>query len=215
MKSDKLDYKKEYKDLYQPGMQPALTEVPPMTFLMADGRGAPGGEAYQAAMQALYSITFTIKMSKMSGNQPAGYFEYVVPPLEGLWWSKDGTLDWAGPKESWYWTSMLRQPEFVTQAVFDWAVTECRRKKPELSVETVRLERFREGLCVQAMHLGPYDQETKTIGKIEAYMEENALENLTGNVYKHHEIYLSDPRRTAAEKLKTVLRLPVAKKEEA
>jgi hypothetical protein len=207
--SDKLDYKKEYPDLYLPKQKPALIKVPAMNFIMVDGKGDPASEPYQSAIQILYSLTFTIKMSKMSGRQPIGYFEYVVPPLEGLWWCEGGKFDWHKPKSEWWWTSMIRQPEFVTQAVFEWAVAESQRKKPEVDVSKARLNSFEEGLCVQMMHIGAYDDEYRSIELIEQYIAENGLTNLTGDIDKHHEIYLSDPRKTAPERLKTVLRFPV------
>lgn len=207
--ADKLDYKKAYKDLYLPGRSPALVDVPEMRFLMADGQGAPGGVQYQAALQALYALTFTIKMSKMSGSQPEGYFEYVVPPLEGLWSIPGGAFDPDAPREDWLWTSMIRQPEFVTEEVFGWAVEECRRKKPEVDVSGVRFETYAEGPCAQLLHIGPYAAEPASISLLHAFLLENGLKQRTDETHRHHEIYLSDPRRTAPERLKTVLRLPV------
>lgn len=207
--SDKFDYKKEYKDLYMPKQKPMLIEVPAMNFMMVDGKGEPAGEQYQAAVQILYALTFTIKMSKMNGQQPNGYFEYVVPPLEGLWWCEGGKLDWKVPKSAWLWTAMIRQPEFVTRDVFAWAVAECQRKKPEIAASKAYFNCFEEGLCVQIMHIGAYDDEHRSIEWVERYISENGLTNLTGDLYKHHEIYLSDPRKTAPEDLKTVLRFPV------
>jgi hypothetical protein len=117
--SDKLDYKKEYKDLYMPKQIPSVIDVPPMNFIMIDGKGDPSNEEYQQAVGALYALTFTIKMSKMSGKQPQGYFEYVVPPLEGLWWISEGAFDF-NQRGNWLWTSMIRQPDFVTPEVFSW-----------------------------------------------------------------------------------------------
>ncbi|WP_066645472.1 GyrI-like domain-containing protein [Christensenella timonensis] len=211
MAQEKLDYKKEYKDLYLPKAKPMLIEVPAMNFIMVDGKGAPEGEEYPQAMQALYSLSFTIKMSKMGGKQPDGYFEYVVPPLEGLWYGDKGSFE-QNDRDAWLWTSMIRQPEFVTQEVFDWAVAQCRAKKPDTDVSKARFETFTEGLCVQMMHIGPYAKEPVTIEAMHRFMDDSGLDNMTGNVRKHHEIYLSDPRRVAPERLKTVLRLPVAKK---
>lgn len=205
--ADKLDYKKEYKDLYMP-KGPMEIDVPAMGFLMVDGKGAPEGEEYTSALQALYALTFTIKMSKMSGAQPEGYFEYVVPPLEGLWYGEKEDFQ-QGRREDWQWISMIRQPEFVTQDVFLWAADECRKKKPDVDIAKARFEVFTEGLCVQTMHRGPYSEEPATIEALHRFMEENGLKNMTGNDRKHHEIYLSDPRKSAPEKMKTVLRLPV------
>ncbi len=206
----KVDYKKDYKDLYLPKTKPMLIDVPPMNFIIIDGAGDPNDTEYQQAVGTLYALTFTIKMSKMSGNQPQGYFEYVVPPLEGLWWISGGAFSF-DKRDNWLWTSMIRQPEFVTPAVFSWALEECRRKKPELDLSKARFETFSEGLCVQIMHIGPYSDEPRSIALLENFIEENDLLNQTGSKRKHHEIYLSDPRKTAPEKLKTVLRLPVAK----
>ncbi len=208
---NKFDYKKEYKDLYIPKRKPTLIDVPTMNFIMIDGQGVPGHKEYQDAMQVLYSLSFTIKMSKMSGQEPDGYFEYVVPPLEGLWWCKGGKLDWNKPKTEWLWTSMIRQPEFVTEEVFEWAVEECKKKKPDIDVSKARFNSFTEGLCVQMMHIGPYDEEYISIELIDKFITENNLINITDDVHKHHEIYLSDPRRTSRERLRTVLRFPVKK----
>lgn len=206
--SKKVDFKKDYKDLYLPKNKPALIDVPPMNFIMFDGAGDPNCEEYQQAVGALYALTYTIKMSKMKGDQPPGYYEYVVPPLEGLWWISGGAFSFI-ERNNWLWTSMIRQPEFVTPAVFAWARKECHRKKPELDLSKARFETFSEGLCVQIMHIGPYSDEPISIELLKAFMEKNGLVDQTGSERKHHEIYLSDPRKTAPEKLKTVLRLPV------
>jgi len=206
----KVDYKKDYKDLYLPKTKPMLIDVPPINFIMIEGAGDPNHTEYQEAVGALYALTFTIKMSKMSGNQPEGYFEYVVPPLEGLWWISGGAFSF-DERDNWFWTSMIRQPEFATPAVFAWAMEECRRKKPELDLNKARFETFSEGLCVQIMHIGPYSDEPRSVAVLEDFIGGNGLVNQTGSERKHHEIYLSDPRKTASEKLKTVLRLPVAK----
>lgn len=209
MSESKFDYKKEYKDLYLPKGKPSVIVVPPMRFIMVNGQGAPSGPAYQQAMETLYALSFTIKMSKLGAKKPQGYFEYVVPPLEGLWWSQGRALDQGEPKENWLWTSMIRQPEFVTDQVFQWALDECRRKKPHVSLEGARLQTLEEGLCVQMMHSGSYDSESDTIQQMLSYIDSQGLRCVVGVERKHHEIYLSDPRRTAPEKLRTVLRLPV------
>lgn len=203
---EKLDFKKEYPDLYLPKAEPMLIDVPEMTFIMVDGKGDPGGAEYIASVQALYALAYTIKMSKMN-TPPQGYVEYVVPPLEGLWWGAHG-FD-IHDRDSWLWTSMIRQPGFVTPEVFNWAVEECRKKKPEVDVSKARLQPFTEGLCVQVMHTGPYSGEPATVEKMKHFMAVHGLKDMVGDVRKHHEIYLSDPRKTAPEKLKTVLRLPV------
>jgi len=212
MTKNALDFKKEYPDLYAPGPDPVLLEPPAMPFIMVDGEGAPEGPAYQQALQMLYALAFTIKMSKMSGQQPQGYFEYVMPPLEGLWWNReDSTFDFALPREQWRWTSMIRQPDFVTPQVFAWALEACHKKKPALDVSRARLEIFAEGLCVQMLHVGAYDQEAVSLRRMLAFMTRNCLTGQTGSSRKHHEIYLSDPRKTAKERLKTILRLPVSR----
>lgn len=209
-KQVKLDYKKEYKDLYMPKNKPTLIKVPAMNFFMIDGKGIPDSDEYHSAMQSLYSFTFTIKMSKMTGNQPPGYFEYVVPPLEGLWSCEDGPFAFE-KKDQWIWTSMIRQPEFVTQEVYLNTRDEIAKKKPEIDITKVRFETLEEGLCVQIMHNGPYNQEQSSIDQILQYIEENNLQVDFESGRRHHEIYLSDPRRCKPENLKTVIRYPVKK----
>jgi hypothetical protein len=209
--SDKLDYKKKYKDLYVPKSKPVKILVPPMKFIMVEGTGDPNEEdgAYTNAVGLLYTLSYTIKMSTMSGSAPEGYFDYVVPPLEGLWWMADGLagVDYSR-KSDFCWVSMIRQPEFVTPEVFAWACAEARRKK-DIDFSPARLETLDEGLCVQCMHIGPYDDEPATVAKMEAFIEANGLINDIGDNRRHHEIYLSDPRRGDPAKLKTVLRVPV------
>lgn len=216
MPENKLDYKKEFKDLYMPKSKPTLIKVPSMNFIMIDGKGNPneiGGE-YQLAVELLYALSFTIKMSKMGDFKPEGYFEYVVPPLEGLWWMNDCKIDLSN-KDKFIWTSMIRQPEFVTDKVFQWACSEVAKKKSHLDISKARLSMYNEGLCVQMMHIGPYDDEPGTIAQIESYIEDNNLKDdissvqPDGTIRRHHEIYISDPRKTKPEKLKTVLRHPV------
>lgn len=200
MAQSKLDYKKAYKELYQPKGVPSLVRVPVLPFFQIDGHGAPESACYQSAMQALYALTFTIKMSKMSGRQPDGYFEYVVPPLEGLW----GNLTC---RDDWRWTSMIRQPEFVTEEVARWAMEECARKKPQVDLTGARFSLWEEGLCVQMLHVGPYSEEQRSFAEMDAFTLENGLRRTQPDT--HHELYLSDPRRTAPERLKTVLRYAV------
>lgn len=215
---EKLDYKKEYKDLYLPKQKPTVVDVPTMTFIMVDGSGNPndqGGE-YQQAVELIYGLSYAIKMSKRNGSEPEGYFDYVVPPLEGLWWLEEDKMDFT-QKDKYCWTSMLRQPEFVTNEVFKWACEELKRKKPQIDTSKASLQTFTEGLCVQSMHIGKYDEEPKTIKQIEIYIKEMGFENAISSAYpdgrirRHHEIYLSDPRKISPEKLKTVLRHPVVK----
>ncbi len=216
---EKLDYKKEYKDIYLPKAKPMLINVPSMKYIMVRGKGNPNSENgnYQEALQLLYGLSFTIKMSKMGENKIDGYFEYVIPPLEGLWWQEDMQgIDYAH-KEKFEWISMIRQPEFVTEEVFKWACQELKKKK-EIDVSKAELKEFKEGLCVQMMHIGSYDNEPKTIEIIEEYIKNQNLTNdigaklPNGIIRRHHEIYLSDPRKTATERLKTVIRIPVVKK---
>lgn len=214
----KLDYKKEFKDLYLPKNKPMLVDVPEMNFIMVDGKGNPndeGGE-YQSAVEILYALSYAIKMSKKGSYYIEGYFEYVVPPLEGLWWVENDDMDFT-KKNKFEWTSMIRQPEFVTKEVFEWACSEVLRKKPNIDVSKARLQSFKEGPCVQIMHIGSYDDEPKTVEKLDKYVEDNNLINAIstineqGIIKRHHEIYLSDPRKTSLDKLKTVIRHPVKK----
>ncbi|MEL7654405.1 MAG: GyrI-like domain-containing protein [Bacillota bacterium] len=215
----KLDYKKEYKDLYLPKAEPAVIEVPAMNFIMVDGKGDPntdGGE-YQKSVELLYALSYTIKMGFKKKDLPKDYFDYVVPPLEGLWWLAEGTSadsDFS-QKEKYCWTSMIRQPEFITKDIFDQACLEVRKKKPDLDPEAARLEILEEGRCVQMMHLGPYDEESKTIAEMDAFIKANHYQNAIGDskadgsIRRHHEIYLGDPRKTEPSKMKTVLRHPI------
>lgn len=213
---EKLDYKKEYKELYQPKKTPSVIEVPEMVFIAVDGKGNPNSSAeYQEAIEILYGLSFTIKMSKMNNNQPDGYFEYTVPPLEGLWYCDDVSFDGlnVSDKDKFRWISLIRQPEFVTEEVFKWAKTSLSVKKPKLDTEKARLIKYTEGLCVQIMHVGDYDNEPESILKMKEYMKENGYEEDFSKERFHHEIYLSDPRRCARDRLKTVIRHPVVKAE--
>lgn len=206
-----MDYKREFKELYLPPRNPVLVTVPSMHFIMLDGTGDPNGnQAFQQAVELLYGLSFTIKMSKMKNKQPEGYFDYVVPPLEGLWWIDGGKFSFE-ERDNWRWTLMIRQPEFVTREVFAWAVQELAARKPDLPVDKAKFEGFDEGLCVQAMHIGPYSTEPETIAKIDDFIRSHGLKCRLGSDGKHHEIYLSDPRKSKPEKLKTVLRHPVEK----
>ncbi len=216
----KLDYKKQYKDLYMPKAKPSIIDVPAMSFIMVDGKGNPNdneGE-YKKAVELLYALSYTIKMSKLSKHKPNGYFEFVVPPLEGLWWLNDDSSDDFSKKDKYCWTSMIRQPEFVTPDVFAWACQEISIKKPLLDFTKARYEIFTEGLCVQMMHLGPFDEEWKTNAQIDSFIESNNLQSAIsdqqpdGRIRRHHEIYLSDPRKINPQKMKTVLRHPVKTK---
>lgn len=207
---EKLDFKKAYKNLYLPKTAPMILDVPQMSFIMVDGKGNPNEEngSFQKAVELLYALSYTIKMSKMGKSVPEGYFEYVVPPLEGLWWFENGAPFDFTQKEQFCWTAMIRQPDFVTDAVFAWACAEVKEKK-QLDVSTAHFEAFTEGLCVQCMHIGSYDKEPETVEKMMRFMEANALKNDIGPTRHHHEIYLSDPRKADPAKWKTVLRYPV------
>lgn len=211
---DKLDYKKEYKDLYRPKTKPSFINVPEMLFIAVDGKGDPNTcDEYKEAMELLYGLSFTIKMSKMNGTQPEGYFEYVVPPLEGLWYVDNAEFDGTNitDKNSFKWTSMIRQPEFVTEEVFALAKAALSKKKPNLNVEKARLIKLTEGECVQIMHKGAYDDEPASIEKMRSFAAENGYAEDFSEGRFHHEIYLSDPRKCAPEKLRTVIRHPVKK----
>lgn len=210
MSNKAFDYKKEYRNLYMPKDKPVLVTVPAMNFIMVDGAGDPNNPEFQQTVEVLYGVSFTIKMSKMKGNQPEGYFEYVVPPLEGLWWIDGGGFSFE-KRDNWKWTLMIRQPEFVTREFSEWACNELENKKRGLSAKEVRFETFDEGLCVQALHIGPYATEPETMAKIDDYIKANALKDKVGQGGKHHEIYLSDPRKGNPENMKTVLRHPVEK----
>ena len=211
-KPKKLDYKKEYKDLYMPKTKPAVIQVPEMIFIMVDGKGDPKTSAeYKNAIEILYGLSYSIKMSKMGGNAPEGYFEYVVPPLEGLWWLDKGYFDGKaiGNKDEFQWTSMIRQPEFVTEDVFEEAKAALAKKKPQLDLSAARYTIWEEGLCAQVMHKGSYDDEPATIEKLEQFIEDSGYASDISHERWHHEIYLSDPRKAAAKNLKTVIRHPI------
>lgn len=205
-----FDFKKEYKEFYLPPARPGLVEVPAMNFIAVRGKGdpnTPDGE-YQRAMGLLYAVAFTIKMSKLGDHRIEGYFDYVVPPLEGFWWMEEGgSIDYAH-KESFCWISLLRLPDFVSRADFDWAVAEATRKKKQ-DFTPVEFLTYAEGLCVQCMHLGSYDDEPATLRAMEEFAASQGLVPDIGPKRYHHEIYLSDARRVPPGKRKTVIRLPV------
>jgi hypothetical protein len=208
-----LDFKKERKDLYQPKTIPSIIDVPKMTFIAIDGQGNPNTSAeYAAALEALYGLSYTIKM----GNKDI--LEYVVAPLEGFWSSADEECIGSDGlfiinKDAFVWTALIRQPDFVTSEVFDNAKAALAKKKPNLDTSKARLEKLTEGLCVQAMHIGSYDDEPATV----AMMDQFALESGYGldiNEHRHHhEIYLNDPRKVVPEKLKTIIRHPIKKRD--
>ena len=206
-----FDYKKEYKEFYLPPKTPELIDIPSMNFAAVRGKGNPNEEdgEYKSSIGLLYGIAFTIKMSRLGSRKIEGYFEYVVPPLEGLWWQKGVSgIDYS-KKETFEWISMIRLPDFVTKEDFDWAVAEATKKKG-LDFSRTEFFTYREGLCVQCMHVGPYDAEPVTIEKMDAYAAERGYAVDIGASRFHHEIYLGDPRRCDETKLKTVIRHPVA-----
>lgn len=205
-----FDYKKEYKEYYMPPKKPTIVTVPRMNYIAVRGQGNPneeGGE-YKQAIGLLYGIAFTIKMSYKGSHKIDGYFSYVVPPLEGLWWQEGvAEIDYSH-KEAFQWISMIRLPDFVKKEDFDWAVAEATQKK-QTDYSKVEFFTYEEGLCVQCMHIGSYDNEPATIQAMEQMAQENGYEiDISGKRF-HHEIYLSDPRRAAEEKLKTVIRHPI------
>jgi hypothetical protein len=208
------DYKKEYKDLYQPKTTPTIVEVGEIQFVAVEGRGNPNEEngEYQKAIEILYGIQYTIKMSKKGNFIPKEYFDYVVPPLEGFWWLEDGKEDFIAENKSKYcWLSVIRLPEFVDESVFKWACEEVSKKK-KTDTTKARLLKITEGLCVQCLHIGAYNDEPKTLKIMNDFIGANGLQSDITATRRHHEIYLSDPRKTEESKLKTVLRIPVKKK---
>lgn len=209
-----FDYKKEYKEFYLPPKTPGIVTVPAMNFLAVRGQGDPNEEngAYKQALEQLYAVAFTIKMSKQGQHRLEGYFDYVVPPLEGLWW-QEGVhgVDYAR-KEDFRWISLIRLPEFVTEEAFDWAVREATEKK-QRDFSQVEFFPWEEGLCVQCMHIGPYDDEPATVAAMEAFAKEQGYAFDFSQGRFHHEIYLSDARRTQPEKLKTIIRQPIKQAE--
>jgi hypothetical protein len=210
-----FDYKKEYKEYYMPKGTPSIVTVPKVNYIAVRGRGDPNKEdgEYKAAIELLYAVAYTIKMSKKGDRQMEGYFDYVVPPLEGFWW-QDGMngVDYTH-KEAFNWISVIRLPDFVTEEDFRWAVDEAAKKKKQdfSKAEFLPVE---EGLCVQCMHIGPYDDEPATVSRMHEYMEQQGYVLDLTDKRLHHEIYLSDARKTAPEKLKTVIRHPIKKKAE-
>lgn len=209
-----FDYKKEYKDFYLPPAKPQIVTVPKMQFVAVRGKGNPNEEAgeYKSALELLYGISYTIKMSKMGDHRIDGYFDYVVPPLEGFWWQeKEGKkipgIDYSN-KEEFQWVSLIRLPDFVSKKDFDWA-KETVKKKKGLDPSRAELLTITEGLCVQIMHIGSYDNEPATIKLMDDFAAEQGYMLDFSETRNHHEIYLSDPRKVAPEKLRTVIRHPI------
>lgn len=209
-----FDYKKEYKEFYMPKGTPSIIEVPPMNYIAIRGKGDPNieGGAYKQAIGLLYGIAYTIKMSKKGDHQIEGYFDYVVPPLEGFWYQEgmEGfDFDYTR-KDQFNWVSVIRLPDFVTKADVDWAVEEASRKKKQ-DFSAVEFLTVNEGLCVQILHMGAYDDEPASIALMDAFIEKNGYRNDCGTERMHHEIYLSDAQKVEKEKWKTVIRHPIKK----
>jgi len=204
-----IDFKKTQKELYLPKTAPSVIDVPRMTFITVDGKGDPNTSAeYTAAVELLYGLSYTIKMGSKS------ILEYVVPPLEGLW-SVDDDFRGGGAeindKSKFIWTMMIRQPDFVTEDILEVAKISLAKKKPNLDISKAKLETITEGLCVQVMHIGSYDDEPATVAALDGFAIENGYILDINDIRRHHEIYISDPRKVAPEKLKTVIRHPIRK----
>ena len=204
-----FDFKKEYKEFYMPKNKPEIVSVPKANYIAVKGNGDPNeeGGAYQQAISVLYAVAYTLKMSYKTDHKIDGFFEYVVPPLEGFWWQED--TDYTD-KSTFNWISVIRLPDFITKKDFEWAV-ETATKKKKLDCSSAEFMMIDEGLCVQIMHLGSFDDEPKTVALMDAYLEQNGYVNDVNRDRSHHEIYLSDARKVAPEKRKTVIRHPIKK----
>ena len=208
-----FDFKKEYKEFYLPKNKPEIITVPPMNYVAVRGQGDPNeeGGAYKQAIAILYAVAYTLKMSKMGEHRIEGYFDFVVPPLEGFWRQEGITgVDYAN-KAAFHWISVLRLPDFVTAEELRWAADEAQRKKG-LNCAAAEYLTVDEGLCVQMLHVGPYDDEPASLERMDAFVREQGCENDLSGTRLHHEIYLSDPRKTAPEKRRTVLRHPIRRR---
>ena len=209
-----FDFKKEYKEFYMPKGKPEIVTVPKANYIAVRGKGDPNDEggAYQQAVGILYAVAYTLKMSYKTDYRIEGFFDYVVPPLEGFWWQDGvGGIDYSD-KSTFNWISVIRLPDFVTQKDFDWATGEAEKKK-HLDCSKAEFLTIDEGLCVQIMHIGPFDDEPATVSMMNAYLLESGYENDFSGSRLHHEIYLSDARKVAPEKWKTVIRHPIKSKE--
>ena len=207
-----LDFKKEYKEFYMPKNKPAIVTVPKANYIAVRGKGNPNeeGGAYQKAISVLYAVAYTLKMSYKTDYKIDGFFEYVVPPLEGFWWQEDVKGVDYGNKDSFNWISVIRLPDFITKENFDWAVSTATKKK-KLDCSSAEFLTIDEGLCVQIMHIGSFDDEPESVAKMDAYLVEKGYENDLNDTRLHHEIYMSDARKVAPEKWKTVIRHPIKK----
>ena len=209
-----FDFKKEYKEFYLPPEQPGIVTVPRANYVAVRGSGdpnAPDGD-YQRAIGVLYAVAYTLKMSYKTDHRIDGFFEYVVPPLEGFWWQEGvNGMDY-GNKAALQWLSVIRLPDFVTKADFNWAVETAGRKK-KLDCSGAEFLMVEEGLCVQILHVGPFDDEPRSVALMDEYLRENGYENDFSAERMHHEIYLSDARKVAPEKWRTVIRHPIRRKD--
>lgn len=204
----KIDYKKDYKDLYTLKQTPTIINIPKIRFVLIEGEGDPNGKEFGEATAALYSFSYTVKMSYKSNNIPKDYYEYTVFPLEGVWDLVDKNKD-VSDKSNYKYQIMIRQPDFLTKDLFERFLNETKKKKPNKYLDNLSYEEIEEGLCCQMLHVGSYDNEPKTFKIMEEYSLENGYERLSKI---HREIYLSDPRKTEKDKLKTILRFKVKKK---
>lgn len=209
-----FDFKKEYKEFYLPKNKPEIVNVPTANYIAVRGKGNPNtldGE-YQQAISVLYAVAYTLKMSYKTDYKIKGFFEYVVPPLEGFWWQENVSGVDYGNKDSFNWISVIRLPDFITKTDFEWAVENASKKK-KLDCSKAEFITIDEGLCVQIMHIGPFDNEPESVAIMDAFLEENGYENDINEKRLHHEIYMSDARKVAPEKWKTVIRHPIKRKE--
>lgn len=207
-----FDFKKEYREFYMPKNKPEIVQIPKANYIAVRGKGDPNeeGGAYKQAVGILYAVAYTLKMSHKSDHKIEGFFEYVVPPLEGFWWQENSDgIDYRN-KETFHWISVIRLPDFITKEDFDWAV-ETATKKKKMDCSKAEFYTVEEGLCVQIMHIGPFDDEPATVAIMDQYLADNGFENDMTATRLHHEIYLSDARKVAPEKWKTVIRHPIKK----
>ncbi|MBE6838664.1 MAG: transcriptional regulator [Ruminococcaceae bacterium] len=207
-----FDFKKEYKEFYMPKNRPELITVPKMNYIAVRGKGDPNieGGAYQQAISVLYAVAYTLKMSYKTEYKIEGFFEYVVPPLEGFWWQADVDGVNYSDKSTFNWISVIRLPDFVSKADFEWAVVTATKKK-KLDCSSAEFLTIDEGLCVQIMHTGPFDDEPATVALMDSYLAQNGYVNDFSESRLHHEIYLSDARKVTPDKWKTVIRHPIKK----
>ena len=205
-----FDFKKEYKEFYMPKNKPEIVNVPAMNYIAVRGKGDPNEEngSYQKAISILYAVAYTLKMSYKTNYKIDGFFEYVVPPLEGFWWQDHTDIVDYTDKSTFNWISVIRLPDFITKKDFDWAV-EIAQKKKNIDCTSAEFLTLEEGLCVQMMHFGSFDDEPQSVSVMNEYIENNGYENDINEKRLHHEIYLSDARKVPTEKWKTVIRHPI------